>query len=234
MHELATPDTGQGDVVLGQLLAKLVARAIVESTRSLQEIALRRAIDVAPNLTENQFNTLSVASVVTALRFNGIDIDELITNMDEFLSPYYGKVITKYIELSYMAASGVGSFGAVLFGSDIAQVVRDRHKAALSKGFDLQAVPAEVTQQLRDDYFEPDRRTGNFLRIRPDRIDELTSSPNSVEDMAKSFKTGVNDIFFRLRQANAKTPGVRLRTVVYDRGVKKRPWGRRLLDFWIS
>ena len=48
------PDTGEGDIALGRMLAKLVAKSVIEPTRSAKEILLQRAIRMAPLLTHQQ------------------------------------------------------------------------------------------------------------------------------------------------------------------------------------
>lgn len=201
------PDTGQGDVVLGQLLAKLVAHAVIEPTRSLKEIALRRAIDVAPNLTEYQFNTLSVMSVTTVLYFRGDNPEELVEALDHFFCVYYKKIIDSYNELSYMAASGVGT---VLFGLDVFAKICDRHKAALRKDFDSKEIPDEVTEEFRSTYLEAIPNSENRYRLRAEKIEEMTAMPGNVGDMATELSTSAAEAL----KLSRKDPKRVLRTFV--------------------
>jgi len=167
------PDTGEGDATLGLLLSRLVIKLVTNPKRSLNDIAIRRAIATAPNLTRQQIMALSVLAIFQTCSFNGSSPLELLQSMDNWYQPYYGDIPTTGIEYSYMESQGVGS---VLFGPDSFDAISKKHPGALRKSFHRSAITTGIEQTDCDIYLENDPTDTEFLRVREDKANELLGS----------------------------------------------------------
>ncbi|WP_204802631.1 LPO_1073/Vpar_1526 family protein [Mycobacterium riyadhense] len=191
------PDTGEADVALGRLLAKLVAQAVVEPTRSVKEIVLQRAIRTAPHLTNRQINSLSVLAILASFTFNGANPHEVISNLDNFYSSYYDGIVTRDLEYSYMESTGAGSV-EVSLPAGIYPRIRDRHRPAMRKSFHMNEVPSRVTPEHRTEYIEPDPLKAGLYRARAEKMNELlNAAPNWMEMTTAVLSGGDSQIELR-------------------------------------
>lgn len=171
--ETGDPDEGTGDIRLGRNLAKLVAQMIIDPDRGFKGRVLRRAIDIAPNLTRQQMNSLSVLAIFATSTFHGSDLGEIAVNMERLFAPYYGDIPTRDLEYSYMESSGVGS---LLIGTSIYERIVDKHRPAMRKPFLLSDVPTDVSEEDRAVYLEDDPKKQGLVRLRQEKIDELVGA----------------------------------------------------------
>lgn len=171
------PDTNQGDNALGLLLSRLVVKLAVGPKRSLREIALRRAIATAPNLTRQQVNALSVLAVFNTCSFHGENASKLLQSMHNWYEPYYGDIPKSANEYSFMESQGVG---ASLFGISTFEDIIKKHPRALRKRFGISEIAPNVLQADRETYLEPDPDFPDYLRFREENIQELSLKINSL------------------------------------------------------
>ena len=164
------PDTNKGDGALGLLLSRLVVKLAVDPKRSLREIALRRAIATAPNLTREQINALSVLAVFRSCTFRGDNPSELLGALANWFEPYYGQIPTSYNEYSYMESQGVG---ANLFGTEIYDTIIKSHGKAVTKRFLPEEIPDIINSTVREEYLETDPDFPEKLLVRPEKAQTL-------------------------------------------------------------
>lgn len=166
-------DTGTGDVALGRILIELVAKLASKPARSLNEIAIRRAIEITPTLTHPQINSLTIMALMRTAVYKGDDSAELLGYMHDFLRFYYGEVAVGHLEYSYMESAGVGT---VQLGLPIFEVIAKQHLAAMRKRFTADEIPHEVDETDRSAFIEECPNSDGFFRIKEDKLDELTES----------------------------------------------------------
>lgn len=187
--ETADPDSGTGDLPLGHLLSRLVIKLVRSSNRTFNNVMLKRAIAIAPHLTRQQINSLSVLSVFNTCGFNGSDPDSILTSMDVFFRAYYGDVATEHLEYSYMEASGVGSN---LFGADAYEAICKRHRVAMRKTFDLKDLPSEVDADTVKRFIQVSESDPQRGCLREESLDELFGNDRSF-DFAASIGKGKSE-----------------------------------------
>lgn len=192
------PNTGAGDIPLARMLARLVAKAVIGQTRTLEEIVFQRAIRTAPLLTHQQLNSLSVLAIFGSFTFNGENPAEVISNLDNFYSPYYGQIVTGDLEYSYMESTGAGKSELILPPGVYARI-RKIHRAAMRNSFYMSEVPANVTAQHRAEYLESDPHNEMLCRVRADKIAELLDARQDVVAMASAVLSG-GDSLIELRE----------------------------------
>ena len=108
-----------GDTDLAQVLANLVAGLAGQPVRSRREIILRQAITLAPQLTTEHVNALSMKLYLTMRLDSPMDTDMLIRALDKLFSPYYGRVPKSRLDYQYMCSMGVcqdGQLGSFASG----------------------------------------------------------------------------------------------------------------------
>lgn len=184
--ETADPDSGIGDLPLGHLLSRLVIKLVESSNRTFNNVMLKRAIAIAPHLTRQQVNSLSVLAVFNTCGFNGSDPEGVLTSLDTFYSAYYGDVAVDHREYSYMEASGVGSN---LFGPDAYEAVFKRHRVAMRKNFSLEEIPSDVDAVTVERFIEVDASDSQRGWVREDSLAELLGDNhkfNFAASMAQS------------------------------------------------
>lgn len=187
------PETGVGDIPLARVLTRLVAKAVVEQTRSVKEIAYQRAIRTAPHLTYRQLNSLSVLAMLSSFTFNGSNSAEIITNFQNFYSSYFDEVVTHDLEYSYMESTGSGTIELVPPIGIYARI-RRMHRLALRKSFYMEEIPPRVTPEHRDEYLEPDPANELQYRIRAEKMNELLDSTPNFMEMATAALSGGNSL----------------------------------------
>jgi hypothetical protein len=171
--ETGDPDTGKGDASLGLLLSKLVAKLVANPNRNLTDIVTRRAIAIAPLLTRQQINSLTVLAIYQTCTFRGESASEILSVVEDFFKEYAGDLAVRRNEYSYMESVGVGSVSMLAgFGTDPFGSICKKYKLQLRKGFTRDSVPDEVSTTERA-YLETDPDNNHLLRIRADKIDDL-------------------------------------------------------------
>ena len=175
--ETGDPDTGTGDVALGRLLSRLVVKLVTGPARNLNDIVTRRAIAIAPHLTREQVNSLSVLAVFNTCTCKGDTPSELLAAMNTFYCAYYNQVASHSLEYSYMESAGVGSS---LFGFDVYQQIFNKHRPALRTSFDPASISANIEESDRAMYLEPDPTNPGLMRVRSDKLDETGRQQHAI------------------------------------------------------
>jgi hypothetical protein len=208
-----------GDEDLGNTLASLVAGLASKPIRSMHEIVLRQAIDVAPHLTSAHLKALTVNLLLTRFHFNqAYDTELLITALDTQFSPYYGELPSSQLDYSYMSSTGVGSYmeGLQDLGNRPYQLVHKRYPNSMYPSFAFAEIQEIVSAE--------DQR---LLAILPDSPDDVVQTGETtrianidrarfrvVDDRAAAILSNVHGAEEQLTE-----PERQLRTKVRERSL---------------
>ncbi|WP_068275550.1 LPO_1073/Vpar_1526 family protein [Aldersonia kunmingensis] len=160
-----------GDQELAEMLADFLIAMAAEEPRSLNDIVLNQAVEVASKLTPSQIDGL-----VSILNVLWVEVDDYPTSgSDVFdflhtqLTPYYGRIPQRSAEYEYMSALGVVSERPV--SASPYQWLANGYPGVFVKGFSLDSLEPELklyTMPPREggQYFEPLPENENLFRIK--------------------------------------------------------------------
>lgn len=154
-----------GDEDLADVLAGLVAGLASEPIRTRREIILRQAIDVAPRLTTEHVNALAVNLFITGFKFTpAFDTEALIRALDNFLSPYYGRLPTRALDYDYMVSLGVCDTNQLI---GLAGSAAYEPWAVIHRSYPNSIYPAFTFDDLKDDFLSEANRDENHELLLP-------------------------------------------------------------------
>jgi hypothetical protein len=132
-----------GDAELGEVLAGLLSDTAAEQVRTPKEIVLRRAIDCAPLLTQQQIIALGVNLEIKKGRCHPRSVDELLEHWESRYRPYYGTIPTRSFDYTYIGTTDAGSFnrGSSL---DVYRVLHYQYMNVMYTPFVLSELPPEL------------------------------------------------------------------------------------------
>ncbi|HZT60715.1 MAG TPA: LPO_1073/Vpar_1526 family protein [Pyrinomonadaceae bacterium] len=123
-----------GDEQLGELLVRLLVDRTKESERNLMQIVLNESLTVAPKLTGDQLDILSIIFIHRYTKNNGLNnLDTLKNYLERLYIPFLSGLNTKastYQHLEF-ASCGTISMGGISFGG----AFRQNYPGLFSKGF---------------------------------------------------------------------------------------------------
>ncbi|MCX5043601.1 hypothetical protein OG921_10535 [Aldersonia sp. NBC_00410] len=160
-----------GDRELAEILADILVAMSGAESRSLEDIILNQAVEVAGKLTPNQIN--GVATIVSLLLIDLKEYPSTVTALfdfvDELVKPYYGHIPVKSAEYRYMSALGVIS--ELPSPLDPFEMLTAHNPGLFVKGFTLDSLPAELkiyTMPPHDggEYFEEHPDHPKFFRVK--------------------------------------------------------------------
>lgn len=124
-----------GDKDLGALLVRLLVDRTKEHDRTLLQIVLNESLTVAPKLTSDQLDALSLAFLIKHTRRTGMThVDEFGRYFDKVVLPFVAGAATKtssYQHLAFASCAAINTF----LSNNIESIVRQTYPGLFQQGF---------------------------------------------------------------------------------------------------
>lgn len=125
-----------GDKSLADLLEDILVDRAQNPERDLMQIVLDECITVAPKLTPDQFDTLSLIFITRYTVNSGVrDINSLHDYLIRYILPFREGIREEVSRYQHLEFSGCGSVS--MSSINIPHIFRDRYSIVFSKGFTL-------------------------------------------------------------------------------------------------
>ncbi|MCR3972404.1 hypothetical protein NUK55_14975 [Aeromonas veronii] len=213
-----------GDKELKGLLLDLVVQRCEQEERSIHQIVLDEAIELAPKLTVEQMDALSLNFIVYKTIFNGIRSQEaLFEHIKTQILPFIESLkfdTSCYEHLTYLGAATVEYTGKI---PQLYEGYQETYKGLFSKGFD----EAEVVQLLdvekkAERLIMPCINYPNLYQVAVLRSDELDIACEQLE-----IPDGIKVKIRGLMDSHTMTPE-EIKTFLLE----KVPETEQLFEFW--
>lgn len=123
-----------GDKDLGDLLVDLLLDRTKLDTRSILQIVVNESLIVAPKLTQQQVDTLSIVFMSKYTINNGLNsLLSLKEYFEKFFKPYINSLSKSNACYQHLEYSGCGSISVM--SSDIKSIIKSNYGGLFSKGF---------------------------------------------------------------------------------------------------
>jgi hypothetical protein len=134
-----------GDKDLQDLLVDILIQRASQKERDIKQIVLDESLNVAPKLTFEQFDTLTLSWVITKTRHSGlVDLESLVNYFERFLEPFIDSLTENsscYEHLQYVGCGSVIHLGG--WGS-IENKFRSNYAGLFCKGITEEDVQQEI------------------------------------------------------------------------------------------
>jgi hypothetical protein len=133
-----------GDQDLGDLLVDILVDRASEPKRNMVQIVLDESLSVAPKLTIEQFDTLTLNFLlVSTQRMDVKNYEELIAHFKKRIIPFVENLSDSHSDFTHIEYLGCGHVRAGNYGQ-LEKRLRDTYKAFFSSGFSQDELVAEV------------------------------------------------------------------------------------------
>ncbi|MDK9688951.1 LPO_1073/Vpar_1526 family protein [Halomonas sp. LC1] len=133
-----------GDQDLGDLLVDILVDRASEPKRNMVQIVLDESLSIAPKLTIEQFDTLTLNFLlVRTRRLDVKNYDELIAHFKKRVVPFVENLSDSHSDYTHLEYLGCGHVRAGNYGQ-LEQRLRDTYKAFFSSGFTHEELIAEI------------------------------------------------------------------------------------------
>lgn len=133
-----------GDQDLGDLLVDILVDRASEPKRNMVQIVLDESLSIAPKLTVEQFDTLTLNFLlVSTRRLDVRNYDELIAHFKKRIVPFVENLSDSHSDYTHLEYLGCGHVRAGNYGQ-LEQRLRDTYKAFFSSGFTQDELIAEI------------------------------------------------------------------------------------------
>lgn len=211
--------TGEED--LGALLVDILVDRAAHPERTMLQIVLDEALDIAPKLTLEQADSITLNFLlVRTRRLNLTSFDDFKQYFIDFIVPFIEKLTSERTAYSHIEYLGCGHTRAGDYGS-LEVVIKDIYKVFLSRGFtEEEFISAQIgdiesfkwalmecmhdTQKLQFNFYDEntliDQCSRNNVpteiveRIKP-LIDNTTKTPDEVKSIVLSFHPSLQKLF---------------------------------------
>ncbi len=134
--------SGDGD--LGDLLVDILVDRAAEPKRNMVQIVLDESLGIAPKLTVEQFDTLTLNFLlVSTRRLDVKNYDELISHFDKRIIPFVENLSDSHSDYTHIEYLGCGHIRPGNYGQ-LESRIRETYKAFFSQGFTEEELFAEV------------------------------------------------------------------------------------------
>ncbi|WP_217987355.1 LPO_1073/Vpar_1526 family protein [Vreelandella sp. 21] len=133
-----------GDQDLGDLLVDILVDRASEPKRNMVQIVLDESLSIAPKLTTEQFDTLTLNFLLVSTRRMDVkNYDELIAHFKKRIVPFVENLSDSHSDYTHLEYLGCGHVRAGNYGQ-LEQRLRDTYKAFFSSGFTHEELIAEI------------------------------------------------------------------------------------------
>ncbi len=137
-----------GDQDLGDLLVDILVDRASEPNRNMVQIVLDESLSIAPKLTIEQFDTLTLNFLLVRTRRMDVkNYDELIAHFKKRIVPFVGNLSDSHSDFTHIEYLGCGHVRAGNYGL-LEQRLRDTYKAFFSSGFSQEELEVEIGEGL--------------------------------------------------------------------------------------
>lgn len=179
-----------GDENLESLLVDILVERATEENRTMKQITLDESLKVAPKLTSEQFNILTINFLMTKTTNNNIlSLDTLKAYLNEYIIPFVSNITTDSSSFEHLAYAGCGSFMDVNTFKPIEELFKDKYPGIFQKGFSKEEFELEIGDINRfAKIIMPHFNISGKLQINALNINviEQRSNDNSYSDIEKS------------------------------------------------
>lgn len=124
-----------GDEDLGDLLVDILVDRAAAPTRNMVQIVLDESLSIAPKLTLEQFDTLTLNFLlISTRRLDVTTYEELIAHFNKRVTPFIESLSNKHSDYTHAEYLGCGHVRAGNYGN-LGDRLRKTYKAFFSKGF---------------------------------------------------------------------------------------------------
>ena len=133
-----------GDQDLGDLLVDILVDRASEPNRNMVQIVLDESLSIAPKLTIEQFDTLTLNFLLVSTRRMDVkNYDELIAHFKTRIVPFVENLSDSHSDFTHIEYLGCGHVRAGNYGQ-LEQRLRDTYKAFFSSGFSQEELEVEI------------------------------------------------------------------------------------------
>lgn len=133
-----------GDQDLGDLLVDILVDRASEPKRNMVQIVLDESLSIAPKLTIEQFDTLTLNFLlVSTRRIDVKNYEELIAHFKKRIIPFVENLSESHSDFTHIEYLGCGHVRAGNYGQ-LEQRLRETYKAFFSSGFTQEELEAEI------------------------------------------------------------------------------------------
>lgn len=180
-----------GDEDLGDLLVRLLVDRTKESNRNLMQIVLNESLTVAPKLTVNQLDALSLIFILKYTRSTVLaSLKALHEFLDKFILPFVSELNTKMSTYQHLEFAGCGAIS--LTQTPIGEVFRHNYPGIFSKGFTPEELEATgINKAQQPNLITNCLHDSTLLQINAlnsETIDKLFSDLGVSEDVATKLR----------------------------------------------
>lgn len=212
-----------GDDDLGDLLVDILVDRASEPKRNMVQIVLDESLSIAPKLTLQQLDTLTLNFLlVSTRRLDSKNYDDLVQHFNKRILPFVEGMSDKHSDYTHIEYLGCGHVRPGNYGQ-LEKRLRDNYKAYFSKGFS--------EEELKDEIGEGHNLGGLIIQCfhEPEKFQIGVLDEEVLETIAK--QNGLNeDIITKLKQYFNKT--TKPQNEVKDMLLESLPKFEKVFDVW--
>ena len=206
---------------LGDLLVQLLIDRAKVQERDLKQIILNESLAVAPKLTPDQLDALSLIFLHRYFRFGGVEsLADLHAHLEEFYFPFLDGASRNYSAYQHLEYVGCGGMSAVELEST--KPFTQQYAGLFTKGFPESELNMHLTAGQKSGLLIPCRRDDSMLQI--DAVYE-----ESIDELCN--RLGIDPLSLpRLRQVQVQN--IMRSEEVEDDLTKALPWIAEFFRLW--
>lgn len=137
-----------GDQDLGDLLVDILVDRAAAPKRDMVQIVLDESLGIAPKLTLEQFDSLTlIFLLISTRRLDVGDYEELLTHFRKRIFPFIEKLSNRNSDYTHLEYLGCGHVRAGSYGQ-LEENLRKTYKAFFSKGFSEQELKEKMGEEV--------------------------------------------------------------------------------------
>jgi hypothetical protein len=137
-----------GDQDLGDLLVDILVDRAAAPKRNMVQIVLDESLGIAPKLTLEQFDTLTLNFLlISTRRLDLINYEELLAHFRRRIVPFVENLSDKHSDYTHAEYLGCGHVRAGNYGQ-LEENLRGTYKAFFSKGFTAEELKEKIGEEV--------------------------------------------------------------------------------------
>lgn len=133
-----------GDKDLASLLEDILVERAQNPKRDLMQIVLDECVSVAPKLTPDQFDSLSLIFILRyTINYSITTIENLIVHIIQFILPFQSGIRNEQSRYQHLEFSSCGTIGITTWS--IEQAFRNNYMILFSKGFPIEEYEQKIS-----------------------------------------------------------------------------------------
>jgi len=179
-----------GDEDLESLLVDILVERATEENRTIKQITLDESLKVAPKLTSEQFDVLTINFLISKTKNSDIlSLETLKAYLEKYIIPFVENITNDSSCYEHLAYAGCGSFMETSTIKPIEELFRTSYQGVFQKGFAKEEFELEIGDISKfSNTVMPHFELTDKLQINALNIDmiEKTSTENSYSDTEKN------------------------------------------------